>query len=102
MDPVTMALLGAGGGGLLNYFSARAKKKAIEKMEESNMRRNVLDQAWAGTYGQKARLPEMMDKPSPLLSALQGGMSGAMQGMNIYQGMQQAGMNKEMLNKLSG
>ena len=101
-----MGLLSAGGGGLLQgalgFFAARAKKKQIEKMEEANQRRNVLEQAWAGTYGQKEKLPEMMDKPSPVLAGLQGALAGGMQGLNVYQGMQNQDFKDRYLKMLEG
>jgi hypothetical protein len=100
---MALPLLAAGGAllqGGLGFFKARSQKKQAEEMERANRAANVLDQAWSGLLGQKAKRQEDFEKPSVLGAALQGGLGGAMQGANVYQGLQGLKGNKEMLDKL--
>lgn len=97
-------LLGAGAllQGGLGFLKARSQKKQAEAQEQQNRAANVMDQAWSGLLGQKAQRQEEFEKPSVLGSALQGGLGGAMQGMNVYQGMEALNAKKKMMEKLQG
>jgi hypothetical protein len=100
-----LPLLAVGGGllqGALGAIKAKGERKRAEEMERENRSANVMDQAWAGMLGQKERRQETFDKPSVLGGALQGAMAGAMQGSNIYQGLKDSALNRQMKEKLLG
>jgi hypothetical protein len=97
--------LAIGGGllqGALGFFGAKKKAAQLAEQEKQNRAANVMNQAWSGMLGNKPMLQESFEKPSALGGALQGGLAGAMQGMNVYQGLQDMKAKELMLDKLRG
>ena len=92
----------AGGllGGAIGLFTAKRRAKQARIQEGENQRENVQNQAWSGLLGQKQKLAQNIEAPSVLGGALQGGMAGVGQGMNVYQGMKKQDMNAEILKRL--
>jgi hypothetical protein len=103
MDPITLAVGGGLLQGALGFFGAKKKAKQLAEQEQQNRKANVMNQAWSGMLGQKQAMQEDFEKPSALASGLQGGLAGAMQGINVYQGLETGKANREkLLNQLRG
>lgn len=97
--------LAIGGGllqGALGFFGAKKKAAQLAEQEKQNRQANVMNQAFSGMLGNKPQLQENFEKPSALAAGLQGGLAGAMQGMNVYQGLQDMKAKDLLLNKLKG
>jgi len=97
--------LAIGGGllqGALGFFGAKKKAAQLAAQEKQNRNANVMNQAWSGMLGNKAQMQEDFEKPSALAGALQGGLAGAMQGVNVYKGLKELNAKKLMGGVASG
>lgn len=96
--------LAIGGGllqGALGFFGAKKKAAQLAEQEKQNRQANVMNQAFSGMLGNKPQLQENFEKPSALAGALQGGLAGAMQGVNVYQGLKDLDSMKALKESLA-
>jgi hypothetical protein len=100
MIPLMLAM--AAGQGLLGAVNAEKNNKEAARRDKQNTELSAHDARYAALGKGKSNMyQQVMDEKSVLGAGLGGGLSGAMQGMNIYQGMQNQGAQQALLEKLS-
>ena len=92
--------------GALGFFRAKQQQKAAKKAAELNDALARNDTMFSGfnphlDAGHKSGAVSS-EGPSALGAALQGGLSGAMQGVNIYQGLQNLDLAKKKAAQMNG
>lgn len=98
------ALIGGGLGALGGLVAGRSRAKQARANAEMAAKLARIDTEYS-PYGvaQKGYTAQpITDTSSGLGGALTGGFSGAMQGLNVYRGLQGDKLNEELLKKLSG
>ena len=93
-----------GGGllqGALGFFGAKKAQAKQRKQEAYNTAMSGLDTSFAPFVSGKTQKVEVQQAPDSLGAASNGAFGGAMQGMNVYKGLQQAVPQEGLIDLLS-